>query len=679
MNHEKRKSQSVKKEPEQYVSDFETLTVNSEGYNEHIINGCPSPCSHAPHTAVWLWGIKNLKHDTIKTGDTIESWYEEIFKDGLNKTIFFHNLKFDGAFIEPFLINKTNLMWMDLYDNITGSRELERNSFTIFRSRANIYSIKIKRRVKVGNKWRDPVVSIKCSFKLLSVSIGALAKDYNRQKIRDDIEIDYDKGGFNLKGKVLDDWITYLYDDITTQSLAMNDLLTNLQNDKHFKYNNKGISDKKILTIGGTTIKLYHNYLKDKRDEYSESDEFEWDEIAKDNGSVGIFLHLHQRNWYTGGFTQFNPLLLESQALKNYTDIKEGIAIDINSAYPWALTQILPYGRPKSVPWEKSDKYENLEYLEIEVNSAVIKPKYYNTAIWLKNWHTGSIKNSRYSRQLYSFKCYYLRQEWDLLNKVYDFDIKSIKSSFYKASKYIKDFIEPLYDIKWKSKRDGNLAKSHTAKIQLNSFYGQLGKRHQYPQLIGVDEDTYNFMRTCTLNKFKFTLGKSTYILTKISTKRTGEWRYIEAQLIDKKLRKAPPVLVGATVTAYSRILLWKTILNIGHERFLYSDTDSIFLKANESRVAHLLDDLKLGAFSIESKFNRITVGGAKRYAVSNKDGSPVKIGFAGVQVSKLKYSDIIDILTNNGIITEAGLKAYTDTHGMILVNNQKNIRKGTI
>ena len=52
MNHEKRKSQSVKKEPEQYVSDFETLTVNSEGYNEHIINGCPSPCSHAPHTAV---------------------------------------------------------------------------------------------------------------------------------------------------------------------------------------------------------------------------------------------------------------------------------------------------------------------------------------------------------------------------------------------------------------------------------------------------------------------------------------------------------------------------------------------------------------------------------------------------------------------------------------------------
>ncbi|WP_297638505.1 hypothetical protein [uncultured Clostridium sp.] len=51
-------------------------------------------------------------------------------------------------------------------------------------------------------------------------------------------------------------------------------------------------------------------------------------------------------------------------------------------------------------------------------------------------------------------------------------------------------------------------------------------------------------------------IGKEKYILQKISGKRVGNYYYIEALKITKKQRFAPPVLMGATITAYTRIKL---------------------------------------------------------------------------------------------------------------------------
>ena len=76
-------------EIEWFVADFET--TSEKFYNE---NG---------YTKVWLYAICDMNGNIVNYGETIEQFIMYI-RTLYGKTIYFHNLKFDGTFILDYLL-----------------------------------------------------------------------------------------------------------------------------------------------------------------------------------------------------------------------------------------------------------------------------------------------------------------------------------------------------------------------------------------------------------------------------------------------------------------------------------------------------------------------------------------------------------------------------------------------
>ena len=66
----------------------------------------------------------------------------------------------------------------------------------------------------------------------------------------------------------------------------------------------------------------------------------------------------------------------------------------------------------------------------------------------------------------------------------------------------------------------------------------------------------------------------------------------------EEKPKSFPNMLIGATITAYSRLKLLNAIFEIGVDRFVYCDTDSIFCLGKKENLPSSikLDDYELGA-----------------------------------------------------------------------------------
>lgn len=81
------------------VADFETTDIDNDLYTT-LKDG-----TKINNQRVWLWGLQNLETGHLEHGTNIASFMERIVSRGTNQNteIGFHNLKFDGSFIVPWL------------------------------------------------------------------------------------------------------------------------------------------------------------------------------------------------------------------------------------------------------------------------------------------------------------------------------------------------------------------------------------------------------------------------------------------------------------------------------------------------------------------------------------------------------------------------------------------------
>jgi hypothetical protein len=101
----------------------------------------------------------------------------------------------------------------------------------------------------------------------------------------------------------------------------------------------------------------------------------------------------------------------------------------------------------------------------------------------------------------------------------------------------------------------------------------------------------------------------------------TGE-RWIEYALLGKLVRiygeedtSYTMVAIAAHVTEYARLLLYSIIEQIGQERVLYCDTDSIVIaKRDLRRLRYPVDAEALGALSIAETTRKLIIYGCKDY-----------------------------------------------------------------
>lgn len=252
--------------------------------------------------------------------------------------------------------------------------------------------------------------------------------------------------------------------------------------------------------------------------------------------------------------------------------IKDGLVFDVNSLYPSVMyNELLPYydGIYFKGEFEKTSRYP-LAIMNIDI-CFDLKPKHLPT-IQIKRGYT-QFNPTEYvsSSNGEIINMTVTNVDLELILKQYDVSFLECIDGYKFMGRrgMFKEYIDYWTEIKIKAGKEGNSALRFIAKRMLNSLYGKFGTNPNATCKVPyMTEDGVRFMQ--------------------------GEERV-----------KEPVYLPMASfITAYARKKTISTAQAL-YDRFIYSDTDSIHIEGTEIPDGIEIDDYKLGAWALESKFTK--------------------------------------------------------------------------
>lgn len=271
---------------------------------------------------------------------------------------------------------------------------------------------------------------------------------------------------------------------------------------------------------------------------------------------------------YKGGFTWVNPKFQGKVYGK-------GLVYDVNSLYPDVMyNRPLPYGEGIAFKGKyKKDKFYNL-YIQMIRCDFKLKDGYIPTLQIKNNLDFVSNEYVTDSKGL-SPVLVLTNVDLELFLDHYDIEngVESIEYmggwKFKSTDTMFKTYIDKWYHEKEEAGKMGNAGKKSVAKLMLNSLYGKFGVNPKGS--VSIPEMTEN--------------GVS----------------YKNKEDREKDLIYLP---VACFVTAWAR---YKTITTAQSlfDRIIYCDTDSVHIKGWEEPENMEIDDNKLGAWKLESKFTK--------------------------------------------------------------------------
>lgn len=638
-----------------FISDFETITTKTDYYQK---NG---------DTGVLLFSLQKYEsNDECINGVNIVEYFEYIMSLKKSCTIFFHNLSFDGDFIVKHLQQHTQYKL---------TYEDKKVGFKFFRQNNRIYYIQLtyKIRNKNGNSQWIKIV-FRCSLLLLSSSVSALAKSVGMTKHIDDDDMSnfYDREPTQNINNVDKRYLEYCNNDVAVVNKCLSNFTKSLDSlDSLKSYNENRTKNKKsifnpfhFLTAGALAIGLLKNIYLPKYNRENKS-------------SISLFLDESTydavRPFYTGGWTQFNPDFNGAPV-----KVRNGVFIDVNSAYPYQMSKDLPYGDL----YTTKPELPHYTFKTIKVKFAKIKEEFKNVVI-LKNWKRDNTQTDmRYVRELNNFICYYIEEEWNIINEYYDIKFEWVENKYMLKLPWAKEYINDLYH--WKSyyKNVGNSAFAMTFKILLNSSYGKMGMRKDFDSMFYLPKTDFTGKTYADINKQN--RGEIVHMDKKdFSFKYASETYKIDETLIPvicnsiKTKSKLSNIAAASVITALERVYLWETIRDLGPDKFIYSDTDSIAFRDIDDGILKPYVGDELGKWDIEFRFDEFGCFGVKKYQVLN-NGKELKFKFAGLNKVKkdLEYMNFDnDILQ----ISDATLIRKSIKSGIILIKSDKIFNRGKL
>ena len=300
------------------------------------------------------------------------------------------------------------------------------------------------------------------------------------------------------------------------------------------------------------------------------------------------------RPCYKGGFTYVNPDF-------KGRDIGEGIVLDVNSLYPSVMAgvggEILPYGDPMLFEGEYVPDPRYPLYIQTVTVDFKLKPGFI-PCLQLKGnlsfMPTEYVVDSKGEQTLVltSVDLALLRDHYDI------YSIRYGKGWKFKASnKLFYDFIMAANEEKVHAAEEGNAGKRYMAKLKMNSSYGKMAthpvKRSRRPVMC---ED--------------------------------GIVRY---PLLEPEETDGMYLPAGAFITAWARDKTIRSAQKV-KDRFLYADTDSLHLAGTEIPEELDVDDYRLGAWKLESTFQRARFLRPKTYI--EDEGGKLIVHCAGLPES---------------------------------------------
>lgn len=382
----------------------------------------PSP----EKTWVWIWGAQSIYDDCFTWNNTIESFVEWALQQ---KTLYFHNLRFDGSFIVDYLLKAG---WTHVY----GKGKLSNQTFTTTISSSNKwYSLKLRS--------EHGTVSIYDSYKKLPFTLAKIAKSFDLGETKGDIDyMLYREPGHIPTPEEMD----YLQRDCSILAKALRIQL------------DQGLTK---ITIGSDALSSYKEIMG-KYYRYF----FPY---------VNDVMDHHIRKSYKGGYTY----------LHRPGDHGETICLDVNSLYPYAMTMPLPIGSPV---YFKGEYQPNQKYpLFVQMFNADFKlKKGFLPTVQLKRsrWHI----DTEYVIDSHGLQTMTLTSvDLEIFRRHYEiFEYHPIEGFMFQARTGLFD----NYINYWMSIKSTNTgAVRELAKLMLNNLYGKFAKNPDVTQKIPILEN----------------------------------------------------------------------------------------------------------------------------------------------------------------------------------------------
>lgn len=428
------------------------------------------------------------------------------------------------------------------YEVIENKKDRHDKTFTcLISDMGQFYSTEIY--FKVGKKKVNKV-TIYDSLKVLNFSVDKIAKDFDLP-IRK-LEIDYKAK--REKGHILtQEEVDYIRNDVTIMAMALKYLF------------DEGLTK---MTIGSNALSYYKKNLKN---------------FLRYFPILPYEIDMDIRKSYKGGFTYLN------ECYKGKTT-GEGLVLDVNSLYPSVMKyERLPFGDPLFFEGEYQKDILYPLYIQTLTCAFEIKEgkiptiQLKNTLGFMPNEYIKTSNGELITMTLTNIDLELFKEHYNIYEVTYHngWKFKGIIGLF-------TDYIDHWTEKKIESKKNNNKVMYLISKLMLNSLYGKFGLnpnvRGKFPYL--DDEGIVKYYITPP------TIRDSIYIPT--------------ATFITSYARRKT-IKTSQAIKDY-------TIKNYNKDFYIYSDTDSIhLLKMNEEELKQFvdIDDYKLGAWKIESRFDR--------------------------------------------------------------------------
>ena len=395
-----------------YVADFET--TNHDFYLQY------------GYTKVWLYAICDKNAEITNYGSSIEEFISFI-RTLYGKSIYFHNLKFDGTFIIDYLLS-----WG--YEYSDDLKNINRGFSTLIGEMGEYYSITIK-----FSKGKQ--VHIYDSLKLLPFKVEKIAKDFGLPILKG--KIDY--GDYTINDKSL----AYVFNDVKIVAMALSQI------------KDEG------MTKMTTASCAYSQYSSMKSDTF----------LINAFPILDDSLLENFRKAYRGGRSQVNPLYQNK--------IISGVRrFDINSMYPYIMREMeLPYGEPIKITEPNTCRFE-IYHIQV---AFMLKLGHLPSLLKKGSLYSGD--DTYYIDTDGVEDIWITNIDLELLFRNYDvMYIKYIELYEFRTSKLMfYDYIDKWYSKKQVDKG----AKKAVDKFMLNCLYGKYGSNHKgYHKIPVIDEIT---------------------------------------------------------------------------------------------------------------------------------------------------------------------------------------------
>jgi hypothetical protein len=269
------------------------------------------------------------------------------------------------------------------------------------------------------------------------------------------------------------------------------------------------------------------------------------------------------------------------------------VSVDVNSLYPFVM-------RTYQYPTRLVDyvKYPDIEMLKSALNNrAVVAEVILRTDVPAYPVR----QNKKIIYPIGTFKTYVCSE--GLRYAIAHKHLKDVlRASYYEKDWIFQDFVNYFYDLRNHYKSENNKEYEQFCKYILNSLYGKFGQK-------------------TTLEEIREDITYDGYSREIILDGDTGE-REIVTKLFNtvvtqygEKTAKHALVAIAAHVTEYGRFHLWKLMNEVGRERVLYCDTDSMTLrKCHLKYLKNSLSNTDLGALKLEHTYNYLVLNASKDY-----------------------------------------------------------------